>query len=44
MLEKDFHIELEEDIYGGDVSRYLGTIIERNRDKYFEIYIESLIS
>ena len=30
-------MELEEDINGGDVSRYLGMMIERNKNKSFEI-------
>ena len=37
ILKKNFDVELEEDINSGDVSRYLGMVIERNEDKSFEI-------
>ena len=37
LLKKDFDVELEEDINGGDVSRYLGLTIQRNKNKSFEI-------
>ena len=36
-LKEDFDVELEEDINKGDVSRYLGMIIDRNKDQSFEI-------
>ena len=36
-FQEDFDVELEEDIKGGDVSRYLGMEIQRNPDKSFEI-------
>ena len=37
ILKQDFDVELEEDINGGDVSRYLGMVIDRAEDKSFEI-------
>ena len=36
-LKEDFDVELEEDINKGDVSRYLGMVIDRNKDKSFEM-------
>ena len=36
-MKKSFDVDLEEDINGGDVSRYLGMVIDRNEDKSFEI-------
>lgn len=36
-LQEDFDVELEDDLKGGDVSRYLGMEIQRNTDKSFEI-------
>ena len=35
-LKEDFDVELEEDLEKGDISRYLGMVIERNKDKSFE--------
>ena len=37
ILKKDFDAELEEDLNSGDVSRYLGMVIDRNKDNSFEI-------
>ena len=37
LLREDFDVELEEDINGGNVSIYLGIIIERHKDNSFEI-------
>ena len=37
ILKKSFDVELEEDIDSRDVSRYLGMVIERDKDKSFEI-------
>ena len=39
LLKKDFDLELEENINGGDVLRYLEMMIERNKDTFFEIQI-----
>ena len=36
-LKEDFDVEMEEDIDSGDISRYLGMVIDRNNDKSFEI-------
>ena len=36
-LKEDFIVDLEEDLNSGDVSRYLGMTIDRNKDKSFEI-------
>ena len=36
ILKQDFDVELEEDINGVDVSRYLGMIIDRAEDKSFD--------
>ena len=36
-LKENFDVELEEDLHGGDVSRYLGMDIDRNSDGSFEI-------
>ena len=35
-LKKDFDVELEESLDGGDISRFLGVDIIRNKDKSFE--------
>ena len=37
ILKQDFDVELEEDINGDDVSRYLVMVIDRAEDKSFEI-------
>ena len=37
ILKEDLDVELEEDINGGDVSRYLGVVIDRKKDKSFEM-------
>ena len=44
ILKKNFDVELEEDIDSGDVSRYLGMVIKRDKDKSFEIKQPFLIS
>ena len=33
ILKEDFDVELEEELHGGDISRFLGVDIVRNKDK-----------
>ena len=37
ILKEDFDVELEEDLHGGDISRFLGVDIVRNKDQSFEL-------
>ena len=43
VLKENFDEELEENINGGNIPRYLGIVIERNKDKFFEMKQHFLI-
>ena len=43
ILKQDFDVEMEEDINSGDISRYLGMVVDRNEDKSFKPNSHSLL-